>query len=98
MGGQLRESCGVVDEKSQYKSDGLLKLYEYKDLEILLLETSGLFNNTDKVEVNFDHHKGFYGILAMLKNIADEYSFASVDSFGKVKVFFLHAAGNILIC
>lgn len=67
MGGQLRESCGVVDEKSQYKSDGLLKLYEYKDLEILLLETSGLFNNTDKVEVNFDHHKGFYGILAMLK-------------------------------
>lgn len=87
-----------MDEKSQYKSDGLVKVSNLKDLEILLLESSGHFSNSDKVKINLDHHKGIYGILAMLKCIADEYSFASVAKFSQVKVFFLHAAGNVLIC
>lgn len=64
---------------------GLFKMQNYKDLEILLLETSGHFSNTDKVKVNFDHHKGLYGILVMLEAIADEYCFASVNTFCKVK-------------
>lgn len=81
-----------MDEKSQYKSDGLVKISNLKDLEILLLESSGHFSNSDKVKINLDHHKGIYGILAMLKCIADEYSFASVAKFSQVKVFFLHAA------
>ncbi|ORE01842.1 hypothetical protein BCV72DRAFT_320099, partial [Rhizopus microsporus var. microsporus] len=41
---------------------------------------------------NLDHHKGIYGILAILKCIADKYSFASVEKFSRVKVFFLHVA------
>lgn len=95
---QLKETGASVDEKSQYKSDGLIKLLNFNHLELLLLETSGQFGNTDKVKINFDHHKGIYGILAMLKCIADDYSFASVAKFSEVKVFFLHAAGNVLFC
>ncbi|KAL0142727.1 hypothetical protein V8B55DRAFT_1328378 [Mucor lusitanicus] len=70
-----------VDDKSQYKADESIKLYRIKQLEILLLEISGSLGNTDKVKINFDHHKGVFGSLAMLKTIADEFSLASVDLF-----------------
>lgn len=50
MGRQLKETCVLVDDKSQYKSDGLMKLFNLKDLELLLLETSGHFKNSDKVK------------------------------------------------
>ncbi|CAO3700959.1 unnamed protein product [Rhizopus microsporus] len=33
-----------------------------------------------------------FGCLAMLKSIADEFNYASIDRFRKVKVFFLNAA------
>ncbi|KAI7905809.1 uncharacterized protein BX663DRAFT_500982 [Cokeromyces recurvatus] len=92
MSRQLKEVGIFADKRSQYKSDGLVKLLNLKDLELLLLETSGHFENNDKVKISLDHHKGVYGILAMLKCIADEYSFASVAKFSQVKVFFLHAA------
>lgn len=94
---QLKTVGLFIDEKNVYKSDGLVKLFGMKDQEILLLETSGRFTNHDKTKVNFDHHKGVFGLLSMLKCIADDYSFASVETFMKVKVFFLHAAGEIFI-
>ncbi|RCH89331.1 hypothetical protein CU098_009664, partial [Rhizopus stolonifer] len=37
-----------------------------------------------------------FGSLAMLKNIADEFSFAKLDTFSTIKIFFLHAAGDTL--
>ncbi|KAI8065028.1 hypothetical protein BDF21DRAFT_455113 [Thamnidium elegans] len=46
------KKCVFVDEKSQYKSDGLAKFFNLKDLELLLLETSGHFKNSDKVKKN----------------------------------------------
>lgn len=82
-----------MDDKSQYKADGIIKLFKMKEIEILLLETSGSFNNKDKVKINFDHHKGMFGSLAILKTIADEFYFTSADTFKTLKVFFLHAAG-----
>lgn len=92
---RLKSLGCYINDKCQYKSDGLIKLYGTKKLEILLFETSGSFNYTDNVKINFDHHKGTFGSLALLKCIADEFFFASVEKFKKVKVFFVHAAGNI---
>lgn len=92
---QLKSLGCYINDKFQYKADSLIKLYGIKKLEILLLETSGSLNNTDKVKINFDHHKGTFRSLALLKCIADGFSFASVEKFKKVKVFFVHAAGNI---
>lgn len=92
MSHQLKATGVSVNEKSQYKTDGMIKLFGLKNLELLLLETSGHFSNSDNVKIKLDHHKGIYGILAMLKCIADKYSFASVEKFSRVKVFFLHAA------
>ncbi|CAO3679486.1 unnamed protein product [Rhizopus stolonifer] len=92
MSNQLKAAGVSVDEKSQYKTDGMIKLFGLKNLELLLLETSGHFSNRDNVKIKLDHHKGIYGILAMLKCIADKFTFASVEKFSRVKVFFLHAA------
>ncbi|CAO3621281.1 unnamed protein product [Mucor hiemalis] len=50
----------------------------------------------DKSKHSFDNHKGIFGGLAMLKNIADEFSFGELETFSNVKVFFLHAAGDTL--
>lgn len=85
-----------MDEKSCYKTDGLIKVFGFKKLELLVLETSGPYENTDRVKLKFDHHKGMFGMLAMLKTIADEYHFASVENFSKFKVFFLNGADKEL--
>lgn len=94
---QLKAVNLYVDDKNQYKSDGLVKLFGLNNLELVLLETSGCFINKDKWKVKFDHHKGIYGALAMLKCIVDDCLYASIETFTKVKVFFLHAAGKFLI-
>lgn len=91
---QLKLSNLYFNDSSQYKSDGLIKLFGLKNIELLLLETSGCFDNKEKIKLNFDHHKGMFGCLAMLKSIADEFEYASIDKFKRVKVFFLNAAGK----
>jgi hypothetical protein len=58
MSKQLKELGLQVDDKSQYKADGIIKLFKMKEIEVLFLETSGSFGNKDKVKINFDHHKG----------------------------------------
>ncbi|PHZ17125.1 uncharacterized protein RHIMIDRAFT_253084 [Rhizopus microsporus ATCC 52813] len=93
---QLKLSNLYFNDSSQYKSDGLIKLFGLKNIELLLLETSGYFDNKEKIKLNFDHHKGMFGCLAMLKSIADEFEYASIDKFKRVKVFFLNAAGSYL--
>ncbi|KAG1449688.1 hypothetical protein G6F55_010053 [Rhizopus delemar] len=71
---QLKASGLYKDNKFQYKADGLIKMYGVKNLEILLLETSYHFGSTDKCKAGFDHHKGLFGSLSMLKTIADCFS------------------------
>ncbi|KAG0934809.1 hypothetical protein G6F57_011588 [Rhizopus arrhizus] len=96
MSKQLKELGLQLHDKSQYKADGIIKLFKMKEIEMLFLETSGSFGNKDKVKINFDHHKGTFGSLAILKTIADEFCFASVDTFKTLKIFFLYAADTKL--
>ncbi|KAL9537500.1 hypothetical protein MBANPS3_011728 [Mucor bainieri] len=93
---QLKAVNLYIDDSHVYKSDGLVQLFGEIGREILLLETSGCFKNSDKSKVNFDHHKGVYGLLSMLKGITDDYHFGSLHLFMKVKVFFIHAADEHL--
>ncbi|KAG1170910.1 hypothetical protein G6F36_011834 [Rhizopus arrhizus] len=59
MSRQLKAVVLYVDDKNQYKSDGLIKLFGLDKLELLLLETSGSFSNKDKNKVKLGHHKGY---------------------------------------
>ncbi|KAG1053460.1 hypothetical protein G6F43_004462 [Rhizopus delemar] len=89
---QLKASGLYKDNKSQYKADGLIKMDGIKKLEIVLLETSYHFGSKDKCKAAFDHHKGLFGSLSMLKTIADCFSLGTMESFKTVKVFFVQAA------
>lgn len=82
------------EDDALYHADGILKLYGLKELEILLLETSSFFGCNSGVKKSFDHHKGLFGALAMLKTIADTFYFGSLDTLSKIKILFVHAAGN----
>lgn len=65
------------DESNLYKADEIITLHGMKEVETLLLETSSHFGSTDKSKSCFDHHKGLFGALSMLKVIADENYLAS---------------------
>lgn len=92
------DSVGLYrDDVRQYKADGKIMLHGIDRLKILLLETSSHFGCNDRPKISFDHHKGIFGALSMLKTIADTFCFASIEQFGKLRVFFTQAAGtNIL--
>lgn len=83
-----------TDDKTCFKTDGLIKLYGLDKLELLLLETSGHFGNKEKSKLNFDHHKGLFRCVAMSKCVADQFEYRNLKKFSKVKVFFLNGAGN----
>lgn len=94
MATQLKTLEFVNEDIHSYLADGILKLYGLKGLEVMLVETSGCFGSTDRPKHSFDHHKGVFGSLSMLKSIADQFFHATIDTFCKMKVFFVHAAGK----
>lgn len=92
---QLKKSGILKDDKYNYLADGIIKLHGLKEIEILLIDTLWHLRCTGKSKHSFDHHKGIFGSLSMLKNIADVFSFAKLDTFSTIKIFFLHAAGKM---
>jgi hypothetical protein len=78
------------DDRNQYKADGLIKMYGYKNLKVALLETSSHLGSTKQGKSKFDRHKGLFGILAMLKTIAGEYQYGSLETFKQIKALFIH--------
>lgn len=91
---QLKSLGMNLDDRNTYKADGIIRLYGCKNLEILVLETSHHFGCTDEPKSRFDHHKGLFGSLSMLKTKADQYRYGSIAKFSKIKVFFIHAANR----
>ena len=86
---QLKALNRMIDGRNKYNADGLIRMYRYKNLEILLLETSSYFGCSDQSKSKFDHHKGLFGSLAIVK-IADEYQYTSITTFKKLKTIFAH--------
>ena len=92
---QLKRKGLFVNHWFIYKADGVVRLQEAHDIEICVVEVSDEYLNQETRKIYFDHHKANYGCLAMLKTIADQYKYASVDVFEQLKIYFVHAAGNI---
>lgn len=76
-----------------YKADGIIY---FKEIEVFLMENSGNYGNCTKHKASGDHHKAVYGVLGMLKTIADTYRYAKLDTFQKLKVFFLQTRGKLI--
>lgn len=94
MSKQLKTLPLYDDESHTYLADGIIKLYEMNSIELLLLETSGPFANTEKPKIAFGHHKGLFGALAMLKTVADMFPQADIDTFKRIKIFFIPGTGK----
>ncbi|KAL7322040.1 hypothetical protein PS15p_212131 [Mucor circinelloides] len=60
------------DESTLYIADGIISLYDFNKVEVLLLETSGRFGSLNNSKSSFDHHKGLFGSLSMLKVTAEQ--------------------------
>jgi hypothetical protein len=61
------EYGGLLSREDCHVADGIIKRYG-SPLEILLLEASGCFGSTERSKIAFNHHKGLFGALAMLKD------------------------------
>lgn len=78
---------------SYYNADGLITNDEYK-VELILLETLGLFSACNNNKKTTYHINAAYGLLAILHAIAYRYNYADIEFFKKLKVSFVHAAGD----
>jgi hypothetical protein len=79
---QLKAINAQKDDRNKDQADGVIRLHGCLiDSELLLLETSSEFGNTDNTKIYFDHHKGMFGSLALLKIIADKYMLPSLIRF-----------------
>ncbi|CAO3689774.1 unnamed protein product [Rhizopus stolonifer] len=83
MAKQLKTLELYKEENHSYLADGIIKLYGLKGLEVMLLETSGCFASSNRAKHSFDHHKGLFGALSMLKSIANQFNKAIIQTFCK---------------
>ncbi|KAI9258720.1 hypothetical protein EDC94DRAFT_521452, partial [Helicostylum pulchrum] len=91
---QLKKTGQKVDYRRIYKADGVIRVQKMKYLEILLVETAGSFAKKDDRKLGFDNAKGMFALLAMLKTIADQYFYGTVETFQKIKLYFLQASND----
>lgn len=91
---QLKKMGSKADKKKIYKADGIIRLAELGDIEVLVLETANALGHDDHAKTSFDNSKGMFALLAMLKTVADHYKYASVEEFRKLKLYFVQPSGR----
>ncbi|KAI8646534.1 hypothetical protein BD408DRAFT_336494 [Parasitella parasitica] len=86
----------MTDGRYKYKADGMICANDFSSLEILLGEVSSGYGNSDSSKVSFDHYKGMFGILSMMRTVAQTYNKGTIDTFGKLKIHFFHGYGDAI--
>lgn len=85
----------VGDKRLSYNCDGVIQ-FQIDDIanDLLILETSQAYDSGTRVKASFDHTKGMFGLLSMLKTIADNHAYASTAIIKKLKIHLLHVHGK----
>lgn len=65
--------------------------------EIRIYKASGSFSAKEKSKQNFHFHKALFGLLSCITNIAQSYSYASLKTFSKPKLYFVQTKGMMII-
>jgi hypothetical protein len=94
MNDQLKIINAKIDKRKVYLADGVIRLNDLYDLEVLLLETSSSFQNKDERKISFDNVKGMFALLAMMNSAAEKFNNASVELFKKLKLYLVQASGK----
>ncbi|CEI86454.1 hypothetical protein RMCBS344292_00894 [Rhizopus microsporus] len=71
-----------------YNADAVVK---FEDIEICLLETSGYYGLNDKGRFGYDHLKGAFGAISMIRHAYKKYPYATTTAAQELRVFFMHA-------
>ncbi|KAI7904059.1 uncharacterized protein BX663DRAFT_415088, partial [Cokeromyces recurvatus] len=79
------------DGRFRYYADGILRINK---LEVLIIEVSSAYDKATNVKFAFDHYKGMFGALSVLKNIASRYKYATFNTSKELKIHFIHAYGK----
>ncbi|CAO3680004.1 unnamed protein product [Rhizopus microsporus] len=88
---QLKQK-GMNDYQYKYNADGTLRANDLSVTEILLTKVSSAYSSNDAGKTSFDHYKAMFGVLAMIRTVAQLYDKASFNT--ELKTHFLHAHGN----
>lgn len=87
----------IAGEKELSASEELCSddaIIEVDSLEICVLETSGKFQLKDKARFGYDHVKGAFVALSMLRKIFKKYCYAKKSTAKQLKIYFVHARGK----
>ncbi|KAI7880819.1 uncharacterized protein EV154DRAFT_540078 [Mucor mucedo] len=84
------------DGRYKYNADGTLIVNNFSAIEILLTEVSSGYGKNEAGKISFDHHKAMFGMLAMIRTVAQLCETASINTFAKLKIHFLHAHGTAI--
>ncbi|KAG0179485.1 hypothetical protein DFQ29_002029 [Apophysomyces sp. BC1021] len=76
-----------------YAENCILRLKNVANIEILLLKTSSAYDSATNRETTFDHFKGMFGHLAVLKTVADEFPLADYAIFKQLNLHLFHSYG-----
>ncbi|KAG1103979.1 hypothetical protein G6F42_017151 [Rhizopus arrhizus] len=90
---QLKQK-GMNDGRYKYNADGTLMVNNFSAIGILLTEVSSGYGSNEAGKISFDHYKAMFGMLAMIRTVAQLYDKVSFNTFTKLKIHFLHAHGN----
>ena len=71
---------------------------EAQEIELLLMEASGAFNNNNLSKHVYDHVNGAFGCCSMLNAILKKYEYADEKFVKNLFVVFLHASGKGTHC
>lgn len=85
---------GMTDGRYKYNVDGLIYANDSSGLEILLTEVSSGYGSGNGSKVSFDHYKAMFGMLSMMRTIAQTYNEGTFNTFKKLKIHFLHGHGR----
>lgn len=91
---QLKQE-GMNDRRYKYNADGTLRVNDLSATEILLTEVSSGYGSSDAGKISFDHYKAMFGMLAMIRTVAQLYNEATFNTFTKTKIHFIHAHGKL---
>lgn len=89
-------NIGVATTNAPYLADGILQLTGMDDIELCFLETSNAFDQAGKAKISFDHHKAVFALLSMVRNMANEYQYASYEDIKEMKFHVIHAHGKFI--
>ena len=91
---QLTNLKKTLAPNEKYYADGVVS---YLNNDICIYEASGPFGTKEKSKQNFDFHKALFGLLSCIATIAQSYSYASLETFSKLKLYFVQTKGIVII-